>query len=99
MPDSTPLFSIEVIVTSAMRFEEDAMDPIIDDDDPRAGVKFRQMNRPPLDCPIKTVLWQHYRQRNPNGLAIPPFGAEDHEHPEMADYCEHIATCVECNMR
>jgi hypothetical protein len=56
------------------------------------------MNRPPLDCPIKTTLWQQYRQRNPNGLAVPPIGAEDNEHPDIAEYCDHIATCVECNL-
>jgi hypothetical protein len=61
-------------------------------------VELGSMTQPPLDCPIKTALWQHYRQRNPNGLTLPPKGAEDYEHPDIAEYCEHIATCVECNL-
>jgi hypothetical protein len=32
--------------------------------------------------------------------SLPAYGgaAEDHEHSEIADYCEHIATCVECDL-
>jgi hypothetical protein len=48
-------------------------------------------------CPIGEALWLEYRKRNPFGRQFPPTASEDCTDPELAEYCDHIATCEDCN--
>ena len=56
--------------------------------------KMTAMDKPP-HCPIAESLWKEYRERNPEGLTIPP--TEGCDDPELAEYCLHVSSCPDCN--
>jgi hypothetical protein len=51
----------------------------------------------PFACPVGTALWHEYRQRNPDGLKVPPLDLLDCVDPELMPYCTHIDSCDDCN--
>jgi hypothetical protein len=51
----------------------------------------------PFACTIGERLWLEYRARNPFGRQFPPTAGEDCTDPELAEYCDHVATCEDCN--
>jgi hypothetical protein len=53
----------------------------------------------PFNCPTGETLWQEYRQRNPDGLKVPPVDRRCVTDPELIDYIRHGDSCHACNER
>jgi hypothetical protein len=51
----------------------------------------------PLACPIGEALWLEYRQRNRDGIKVPPVDWKDCTDPELLPYAVHVHTCDDCN--
>ena len=51
----------------------------------------------PIACPIGLALWHEYRRLHPDGVKVPPIASEQCKDPALNDYCNHVATCEDCN--
>jgi hypothetical protein len=50
-------------------------------------------------CPIDAALWREYRDRNPEGLPLPPVATESCSDPALAEYLNHVRGRGNCNNR
>jgi hypothetical protein len=51
----------------------------------------------PFACPNGLALWLEYRERNPDGLTIPPTDGRGIRDPELLPFLKHTDRCKDCN--